>query len=43
MSLRAAIAVLGLLALMGSAAAHAAATQSLDRVRAVAEQALRDH
>jgi flagella basal body P-ring formation protein FlgA len=44
MSLRAASAVLGLLALTGSAAVHAAAaTQSLDRVRAVAEQALRDH
>ncbi|CAM5450632.1 flagellar basal body P-ring formation chaperone FlgA [Rhodanobacter lindaniclasticus] len=43
MSLRAAIALVGLTALLGSSAARAeAATQSLDNVRAAAEQAMHD-
>ncbi|MGB3270782.1 MAG: flagellar basal body P-ring formation chaperone FlgA [Rhodanobacter sp.] len=43
MTLRATIAVVALFGLLGSATAHAAATQSLDSVRATAEQAMRDH
>ena len=42
MTLRAALAAVGLVALLGSATAHAAATQSLDSVRAAAEQAMQD-
>ena len=42
MTLRAALATVGLTALLGSATAHAAATQSLDSVRAAAEQAVQD-